>query len=131
MSRADYASLATVAERMKLRALADFAHVYRRDAALSAEIIGLSDRLTLETDGATPGDISAALALQRYASVAARRSDHLLAERRALTPELAAARALAMRACGRLDALEILASRQRQEERQRQARQVERMMSGF
>lgn len=127
----DYAALAMVAERKKLHALADFAQKHRRDACLTAEIARLASMLAKESGAATPGDVSAAIALQQYASVAARRSDRLLAEKRALAPDLEQARKEAMRASGRVDAIEILASRQRAEERHRRARQTERMMIGL
>ena len=125
-----YAALADVAARMRLSALTAYAHLHRRDAALSAEIATLSSTLARESAATAPGDLSAALALQRYASQAARRSDHLLAEKRALASELQAARAEALRANGRTEAIGILAARAEAEARQRRARQAEQFMGG-
>ena len=131
MSGADYKALTFVAERLKLRALADFAQVHRRDASLAAEIAKLAAIQAKECDAVPSGDVSSAIALQQFASVAARRLDRLLAEKRMLAPELEQARKEAIRASGRKDAIDILASRQREEDRQREARQTERMMSGL
>ena len=130
MSEETYAALADAAERMKLRALTKYAQLHRRDASLAVEIAKLSATLGRESAALAPGDLSAALALQRYASVAARQSDHLLAEKRALAPDLQAARREAVRANGRTEAISILAAREREEARRRQARQAERSTPG-
>lgn len=129
MSSPDYKALAEVAERMKLRELADYARLRRRDDALSAEITKLAVTLAQESEMATAGDVSSALALQQFASIAARQSDRLLAERRALATELEAAHQKAVRANGRTQAIDILISQEREEKRQRQERQAERMMT--
>lgn len=128
MSRPDYKALAEVAERMKLRELADYARLRRRDETLSAEIKNLAATLTKEGELATAGDVSSALALQRFASIAARQTDKLLAERRALAHELEAAHKKAVRANGRTEAIEMLILQDRQDENQRQERQAERMI---
>lgn len=129
MSNPDYKALADVAERMKLRELAAYARLRRRDDALAAEIAKLSATLVQETEAAEAGNVSSALALQRFASIAARQSDKLLAERRALAAELEAAHQKAVRANGRTEAIKILISQERQEEKQRKERQAERMMT--
>lgn len=129
MSNPDYKALADVAERMKLRELATYARLRRRDDALVAEIAKLSATLAQETEAAEVGNVSSALALQRFASIAARQSDKLLAERRALAAELEAAHQKAVRANGRTEAITILISQERQEEKQRRERQAERMMT--
>ncbi len=126
MSRSEYHGLTEVAERMKLRELSAYARLHRRDAALSAKITDLAVTLAQETAAAQPGDMTAALALQRYASVAARQSDLLLAERRALVKDLEAARQKAVRANGRTNAIEILIAKERLAESLRRQRQEER-----
>ena len=123
----DFAALAEIAARMKLQALSEFAQLRRREAALSAEIAKLAATLERETVAVQPGELTAALALQRFASVAAQRSDRLLAKKRALTPELEEARKRAMRENGKVEAIEILASRERAEARQRNLRREENM----
>lgn len=129
MSAADYKALAEVAERMKLKELANYARLRRRDDALTAEIAKLAQTLAQESNTAEAGDVSSALALQRFASIAARQSDKLLAEKRALSAELQAAHQRAVRANGRTEAIDMLISKDRQEEKQRRERQAERMMT--
>jgi len=128
MSKPDYKALADVAERMKLRELATYARLRRRDDALAAEIAKLSATLTQETKAAEAGNVSSALALQRFASIAARQTDKLLAEKRAMAAELEAAHQKAVRANGRTEALKMLISQERMEEKQRRERRAERMM---
>ena len=130
MSNKAYIALAEVAERMKLRALNTYARLYRQDALLASQIDDLSETLRLESEATSPDDISEVLAFQQFASLAARHSDRLLNEKRALSTELEAARQAAIRANGRLEAIRILVSREREKQRQRQARQAERMMGG-
>lgn len=127
MSGEAYAALSEVAARMKLRALTAYARLHRRDAALAAEISALATQLSQESAAIAPGDLSAAIALQRFASVAARQTDRLLAEKRALAPDLEAARAEALRANGRVEAIDILASQEHAKSRQREARRAERI----
>ncbi len=128
MSNADYTALADVAERMKLREVAAYARLRRRDDALVAEIAKLAETLAKESEMSAAGDVSSALALQQFASIAARQSDRLLAERRALAPKLEAAHKKAVRANGRTEAIAMLISQEQLEKKQRQERQTERMM---
>lgn len=130
MSASDFAALAIVAERMKLRALTDYATLHRRDAMLSAKMEKLTAILSSESSAMEAGDVSAAAALQRFASIASRRTDQLLAERRALASDLEKARQNAMRAHGRMEAVGMLAEGRRLEQRQQQARAAERSMGG-
>lgn len=129
MSNPEYKALADVAERMKLRDVAVYARLRRRDDALSAEIAKLAATLERESKAAAAGDVSMALSLQQFASIAARQSDRLLAERRALASELKAAHKKAIHANGRTEAIELLISQELKEEKQRKERQAERMMS--
>ena len=128
MSHSAYSDLTDVAERMKLREMSAFARLHRRDAALSVKISDLALTLAHETAATEPGDLTAALALQRYASVAARQVDLLLAAKRALAKDLEAARQSAIRANGRTQAIEILIAKERQAETLRRQRQEERSM---
>jgi len=130
MSNSSYFALAEVAERMKLRALNAYARLYRQDALLASQIDELSETLRLESEATSPDDISEVLAFQQFASLAAQHSDRLLNEKRALSAELEAARQAAIRANGRLEAIKILALQERAQQRQRQARHAERLMSG-
>lgn len=129
MSNPDYKALAEVAERIKLRDVAAYARLRRRDDALNAEIKALSATLTQESKLAMAGDVSSALALQRFASIAARQSDKLLAERRILATKLEAAHEKAIRANGRTEAIKMLISQERQEKKLRQERQAERVIT--
>ncbi len=129
MSHSAYSDLTDVAERMKLREMSAFARLHRRDAALSVKITDLAVTLARESAAAAPGDMTAALSLQRYASVAARQADLLLAEKRALAKDLETARQSAIRANGRTQAIEILIAKERQAETLRRQRQEERSMT--
>ncbi len=130
MSEANYASLAEIAARMKLRALSEYAKLRRREASLTSKINDLAATVTLESGSVDQSDLSAVLALQRYASIASRQTDQLLTKQRGLSSDLELARRRAMQAHGRADAIEILAERQREEVRRRRARASERMMEG-
>lgn len=127
MSKTDYKALAEVAERMKLRELAAYAQLRRQDDALCVQIAKITETLARESEAAAEGDVSSALAMQQFASISARQSDKLLAKRRSLASELETAHRKAVRANGRTEAIKMLISQEREEEKQRQNRQAERV----
>ncbi len=126
MNAGAYTDLTVVAERVKLRDLAAYAKLHRRNAALSAKIAALTATLERESATSQPGDVSSALALQQFASIAARQVDRLLVEQRALSQDLEAARQAALRANGRIQALEMLIASERQAEKLQRQRSEER-----
>ncbi|MFN3263072.1 MAG: hypothetical protein ACE37J_21180 [Pikeienuella sp.] len=118
--------LVALAAQAKLRDLAAFAALRRRDAALIAASVELETAAREEAAAAAEGGLAAQVALDAFRAAVRLRQVEIAARRQALGPELLAAERVAAGAAGREQAAERLLKEARATRRAAEARKEER-----